>query len=712
MKKIFREDGKYKFLLLAIIIFSFSYLVQYYFYFQSVSNNFASLTPPATQGAIYYVNNASGSNCSDSGQGTQAQPWCTIQKAALYSNLNPGDTVSIANGIYREQITFTRSGTTGNPITFKAIGSSVIITSAYPINESLFIKTSGYSNVYEITEANLPTQVRPYDPIREGVGVAQLDGATLYVPPVINYQDFDKSVYQNPFQQVSNIADVNSIKASWYFDVSSRKLYVHTRNDDSPAVNNHELEIFAAFSNRALNIAAGVHDITFDSVQNMGLKLRYAGLYQLSGNNSNITLKNFESIGSGINISGNPINTKIQDCYIHDGLLGSGGTTGDGLYIGGSTGTKISNCVVEKFWNNAQWGSNNGTVVDRLVSRDCPNHGFGGSDSNNMTIENSIFLRCQDSLYLRGNGSGDRNMTILNNLFGGIILQDGPGTSTTTIPHNIYMRNNIFTNYSISITDGPSFTFNNVGINSDYNFFLPADGGDWLAQTGHFEISGGSQQTLSEWWQLMPGVDSHSSTCNPNSAAVNCTGTAQPIWVNYLTDDFHLVSGARPINTGTTIANDHDYDNNFRPQGIGYDIGPYELVAGMPDPANLNISPPSNFGSAGFIGGPFSPSSFSITISNTGAEDMNWSAEPSQSWFSLSSSSGILSASSSQTITAALNSGANNLSNGIYTNRIAFTNLTNGQGDTTRTVTLNIIKKKPARFLQPIQEFFNGLFNL
>src|SRR4051812_44751129 len=50
--------------------------------------------------ATYYITTSG----NDAGPGTQAQPWRTLQRAV--SIVNPGDTVLVATGTYREDITF------------------------------------------------------------------------------------------------------------------------------------------------------------------------------------------------------------------------------------------------------------------------------------------------------------------------------------------------------------------------------------------------------------------------------------------------------------------------------------------------------------------------------------------------------------------------------------------------------------------------------
>ncbi|MBP0449736.1 hypothetical protein J5Y04_09245 [Kitasatospora sp. RG8] len=65
-----------------------------------------------------YVNNNAQANCTDGGTGTQAAPFCTVAAAAAV--VQPGQTVQIARGDYPENdLTITRSGTSGAPITFR-----------------------------------------------------------------------------------------------------------------------------------------------------------------------------------------------------------------------------------------------------------------------------------------------------------------------------------------------------------------------------------------------------------------------------------------------------------------------------------------------------------------------------------------------------------------------------------------------------------------
>ena len=83
----------------------------------------------ATVGTLY-VNNASGSNCTDSGSGTQAAPFCTIQAAV--NAAVAGDTVMVETGYYSstDAVTISKSGTAAAPITIEsAVRQQAEITS-------------------------------------------------------------------------------------------------------------------------------------------------------------------------------------------------------------------------------------------------------------------------------------------------------------------------------------------------------------------------------------------------------------------------------------------------------------------------------------------------------------------------------------------------------------------------------------------------------
>lgn len=98
----------------------------------------------------------------------------------------------------------------------------------------------------------------------------------------------------------------------------------------------------------------------------------------------------------------------------------------------------------------------------------------------------------------------------------------------------------------------------------------------------------------------------------------------------------------------------------------------------------------SNFSSEGNYGGPFSPTSASYVVKNNNAAAINYSVTDDAAWTDITNGSGTLAAGASATVTVALNAAANTKPNGIYTGIATFTNLTDGLGNTTKSLQLKV----------------------
>jgi hypothetical protein len=106
------------------------------------------------------------------------------------------------------------------------------------------------------------------------------------------------------------------------------------------------------------------------------------------------------------------------------------------------------------------------------------------------------------------------------------------------------------------------------------------------------------------------------------------------------------------------------------------------------NPRALQVTPATNIAASGTQGGPFSPSSFSYTLS-AASGNVNYSITNVPSWLTPSSTSGTAT-SLGATVTFTVNANANSLAPNTYVNSINFNNTTNGQGNTTRVATLTV----------------------
>ena len=85
----------------------------------------------ATAGAregTFYVDRAN-PDCSNSGPGTETQPYCTIS-SAVGARGGPGATIVVRPGVYAEQVTIKSSGSPGNPLVLRAAAAGVVVDGA------------------------------------------------------------------------------------------------------------------------------------------------------------------------------------------------------------------------------------------------------------------------------------------------------------------------------------------------------------------------------------------------------------------------------------------------------------------------------------------------------------------------------------------------------------------------------------------------------
>jgi subtilase family serine protease len=124
--------------------------------------------------------------------------------------------------------------------------------------------------------------------------------------------------------------------------------------------------------------------------------------------------------------------------------------------------------------------------------------------------------------------------------------------------------------------------------------------------------------------------------------------------------------------------------------GWGTPAGTPLINALAPIPASLDVSPTVTFASTGPVGGPFTPSTNSYTLTNPGTSTLAWTASANQTWLSLSATSGTLAANGSATVTASINAGADTLASGTYSGVVLFTYVTTGTVQTAP-VTLTVV---------------------
>jgi hypothetical protein len=110
-------------------------------------------------------------------------------------------------------------------------------------------------------------------------------------------------------------------------------------------------------------------------------------------------------------------------------------------------------------------------------------------------------------------------------------------------------------------------------------------------------------------------------------------------------------------------------------------------------PPALQVSPATGISASGHQGGPFSPTSFTYSLSATGGS-LKYAITNLPSWLTVSAASGTLTTRATS-VTFRINAtAADRLAANTYVSSVNFNNTTNGQGNTTRVATLTVAPKQ------------------
>ena len=187
---------------------------------------------------------------------------------------------------------------------------------------------------------------------------------------------------------------------------------------------------------------------------------------------------------------------------------------------------------------------------------------------------------------------------------------------------------------------------------------------------------------------------------NDGGGTLNVSAINKPSWVTLTPPlPYNIAAGASqqvcltPICgacTGSTLTGTLQISSNDADEPM---VGvPVSVECPPVTPGCLSVATGDGLTSSGQQGGPFSPSTKTYTLQNTGSNSLNWSVTDNANWVSESSpSSGSLAAGASTTVTVSITSNANSLAAGSYSAMVIFTNSTNGCGNTTRSVALTVV---------------------
>lgn len=237
-------------------------------------------------------------------------------------------------------------------------------------------------------------------------------------------------------------------------------------------------------------------------------------------------------------------------------------------------------------------------------------------------------------------------------------------------------------------TDGATWTtrINEATIAADYPF----------TKKSYTLTAPERTSTLKLRFRFAGGGMNATPTIRLDDIKVTVGGTSTPTIVTMFDDGAHgdgaagngVYGASIPVQTTGTVVTYAISAADNTTATTTTSTGSYTVTSGAPV---MSVTPASVFSASGTAGGPFTPSSVAYTITNTGTASMNWTAGKTQPWLSLDATGGTLGVGASAVVNASINSSANVLSPGDWTDTITFTNTSNGTGSTTRAVSLSVL---------------------
>ena len=462
---------------------------------------------------FYYVdiNNPS---ASDSNPGTQDLPWLTMEQGV--SQVSAGETLIVKQGTYRvipldsrynPSLNPVNSGTSGNPIIFKAEGE-VTITSQYSESgvaqggtQNSIILSSGASSIDEYYTGW-------YVRITSGTGAGQ------YRKILANFYDFNQPSYFGDTKEAI-------VNYPWSIIPDSTSQYTLTKSGALFGTYNRNYIVYDGFrviERDSYHPDTGCTVIWSSNnifLINNEIQAQNVGLYDNHnairvGGSSNFTIRNNKIYGvmPTFTLGNNPQN--------HAGIM---------IYTS-SNGLIENNEIYDSYTGIFPKGGYGNHIIRYNYIHDCIKC-LRISYHDNVDVYQNLFENCEGIAFQPAEENTD--IDVFNN----IIYNSESGVNNWFEITEISFWNNIYLNVIRPMSfEGGSGTFY-----SDYNDYF-----NYLAfRVGNRDIGG-----LSDWQAL--GFDT-------NSIEVN------PLFVNPSSLDFHLQSSSPLISAGID-RQDYDSDGN------------------------------------------------------------------------------------------------------------------------------------------------------
>ncbi|MBN1373719.1 hypothetical protein JW962_00030 [Candidatus Dojkabacteria bacterium] len=503
-----------------------------------------------TGGVTYYVSTTG----DDNNTGTRELPWRTINKAANYTGLNPGDTVCILPGDYAEEVRPGRSGVQGARIVFSPCEGGTVRIGKFLLNNISYIEITGFEFVQSLTNDSW-----------EHFAIQIKNNSNYNLIKSVKIHDFEdwfgiKIHGQNPIGNIVETSQIWNMRSLPYTDVHG----IMISNDKNSKIQNNSI----------WNIEGDcIQTYPPDSLSDKGNTyilnnhLYVEDSFAIGAENA-IDIKQASQTGTFL-VSGNI----IHGFRPHDASIGgSGGGGGSAIVIHQDysdnitlNGNYIYNCY-KAIWIAKDYAYSNIKIQNNIISNIKAHPWSIAGETyaimfygnlNNIIVENNTFLDTTTSMYFM------------------------PSLSM----NNSYLRNNLFYNAG---TIGGSNKFTSVSNNAWFNTTGTLPGANDIT---------GSNLGLVNFVYSIPGTSVSIPAGTTASSAVINKGIATSLTTDFLSHTrdsvfdigaIEYIAPATPENPNPPPENPNSNDQETNNANQGEDVDTTQDQEATPDKENSN----------------------------------------------------------------------------------------------------------------------------
>ncbi|MEM7313071.1 MAG: right-handed parallel beta-helix repeat-containing protein, partial [Planctomycetota bacterium] len=185
---------------------------------------------PVVDGRTWIVSNSG----DDSNPGSESRPLRTISRAA--SVAQPGDTILVRAGVYRERVTPPRGGQPDRPITYRGEKLGSVFLKGSDEWKPAWMADEGSVFYANLSDEMFTDDVYLDDANPFRVPLASTPYGKNGRPELERFGKGDESISYNcgqlfvdgvPWKQCARLEDVRNTVRSWFYDVETKRIYVN-----------------------------------------------------------------------------------------------------------------------------------------------------------------------------------------------------------------------------------------------------------------------------------------------------------------------------------------------------------------------------------------------------------------------------------------------------------------------------------------------------